>query len=80
MYLTPRQPIGVWRGGGGSHRESSLLSTGFLGVIYDSQPHGYTHFFIAIRIRINFEKFYDDSKIVTNYLQGVTITLHFDTI
>jgi hypothetical protein len=29
---------------GGSHRESSLLPIGHLGVIYDSQPHGYALF------------------------------------
>jgi hypothetical protein len=26
--------------GGGSHKESSLLTIGHLGVIYDPQPHG----------------------------------------
>jgi hypothetical protein len=40
LYLTPRQPIGGGRQGG-SHRKSSLLPNGRLGVIYDSQPHGY---------------------------------------
>jgi hypothetical protein len=38
-------------GGGGSHRESSLLPTGLLGVIYNSQLHGHK-LFIAIRIRV----------------------------
>jgi hypothetical protein len=52
-YLTHRQPIGLWQvGGGGSHRESSLLPIGCLGVIYDSQLHGYA-LFIVIMIRIN---------------------------
>jgi hypothetical protein len=37
---------------GGSHREFSLLLIGCLGVIYDSQPHGSSLFFIAIRIRV----------------------------
>jgi hypothetical protein len=36
---------------GGSHRESSLLSIGHLGVIYDSQLQGYT-LFITIQIRV----------------------------
>jgi hypothetical protein len=34
--------------------ELSLLSIGRLGVIYDSQPHGYA-FFIAIRISVKTE-------------------------
>jgi hypothetical protein len=42
----------VRRGRGGSHRESSLLPTGRLGVIYDSQPYGYA-LFIAIQISVN---------------------------
>ncbi len=46
------RPIGVWWGKGGSHKESFLLSIGPLVVIYDSQPHGYALFFIAIRIRV----------------------------
>jgi hypothetical protein len=50
--MTPRQIIGV-RGGGGLHRESALLPIGRLGVIYDSQPHGYALYIIAIRIRVN---------------------------
>ncbi len=40
-YLTPRRQIGVLQEEGGSQRESSLLPIGHLGVIYDSQPHGY---------------------------------------
>jgi hypothetical protein len=37
--MTPRQPMGVRMfGEGGSHKESSLLPIGHLGVIYDSQP------------------------------------------
>ncbi len=47
--MTPRRPIGVQGGGGGSHRESSLLPTGRLGVIDDSSYA----LFIAIRIRVN---------------------------
>ncbi len=49
--MTPRRPIGVQRGGGGSHMEFSLLPIGRLGIIYDSQLNGYA-FFIAIRIRV----------------------------
>jgi hypothetical protein len=40
------------QGRGGSHRESSLLPIDHLGVIYDSQPHGYA-LFTAIQIRVN---------------------------
>jgi hypothetical protein len=43
-YMTPRRPIGVKRGRGGSHRESSLLPIGRLRVLQDSQPHGYALF------------------------------------
>jgi hypothetical protein len=48
--MTPRRPIGMRQKRGGSHRESSLLPIGRLGVIYDSQPHGYA-LFLEIRIR-----------------------------
>jgi hypothetical protein len=50
-YMTPRQPIGVQQGEGGSHMESSLLPIGHLGVILNSQPHCYA-LFIAIWIRV----------------------------
>jgi hypothetical protein len=50
--MTPRQKIGV-HGGGSLHRESALLPIGCLGVVYDSQPHGYALYFIAIPIRVN---------------------------
>jgi hypothetical protein len=50
--MTPRRPIGVQQGERGSHRESCKLPIGRLGAIYDSQPHGYALFFIAIRIRV----------------------------
>jgi hypothetical protein len=43
LYLTPRQPTGG--GGGDSHREFFLLPIGRLGVVYDSQPHGYILFY-----------------------------------
>ncbi len=33
--MTPRLPIGVPQGGGGSRRDSSLFPIGLLGVIYD---------------------------------------------
>ncbi len=52
--MTPRQPIGACWGRRGSHREASLLPIGRLGVIYDSQPHGYSLFFIAIGIIVNY--------------------------
>jgi hypothetical protein len=42
--MTPRPPTGVQRGGI-SHRESSLLPISHLGVIYDSQPHGFALFY-----------------------------------
>jgi hypothetical protein len=35
--MTPRRLIGLQQRRGGSHRESSLLPIGSLGVIYDSQ-------------------------------------------
>jgi hypothetical protein len=50
--MTPRRPIGVGQGDGGSQRKSSLLPVGRLGVIYDSQPHRFALFFIAIRVRV----------------------------
>ncbi len=50
-YMTPRIPVEVYRGDGGSRRESSLLRFGRLGVIYNSQPHGYV-LFVAIQIRV----------------------------
>ncbi len=37
--MTPRRPIGVHQGEGGSRRESSLPPIGCLVVIYDSQFH-----------------------------------------
>ncbi len=43
-YMTPRPPIGVRWKNEGSCRESPLLPPGRLGVIYDSQPHGYALF------------------------------------
>jgi hypothetical protein len=43
-YETPRRPIGVPRARG-SHKESSLLPLGHLGVIYDPKPHGYAFFY-----------------------------------
>jgi hypothetical protein len=46
--VTNRSPAGE----GGSHRESSLRPIGQLIVIYDSQPHVYALFFIAIRTRV----------------------------
>jgi hypothetical protein len=60
--MTPRQPIGVWQGKGSSHRESFPLPIGHLGVIYDSQPHGYT-LFIAIQFRASASlKIYSNSE------------------
>jgi hypothetical protein len=47
---TNRSAVG---GGGGSHRVSSLLPIGHLGVIQDSKPHGYA-LFIAVWIRSNY--------------------------
>jgi hypothetical protein len=52
--MTPRRPIGVHRGEGGSHRESSLLPICRLRVIYDSQPQG-NAIFLAIRISVKGE-------------------------
>ncbi len=40
-YMTPRRQVEVRQGEGGSHRESSLLSIDCLGIIYDSQLHGF---------------------------------------
>jgi hypothetical protein len=40
-----RRQIGSAPGSGGSRRESFLLPIGRLGVIYDSQPHGYALFY-----------------------------------
>ncbi len=37
--------------GGGSHSESSLLPIGCLGVIYDSQSHGYA-LYVAIGLEL----------------------------
>ncbi len=42
--MTPRRPIEVRQGERESHKESSLLPFGRLGVMYDSQPHGYILF------------------------------------
>jgi hypothetical protein len=50
--MTPRQPIGVWPGEGGSHREFSLLLL-VVGESYMTPSCTATHFFIAIKIRIN---------------------------
>ncbi len=44
-YMAPRRSIRVSRGEGFFHREFSLLPIGCLGVIYDSQPQGYTLFY-----------------------------------
>ncbi len=43
-YMTHRWPTGMRHGGRGSHRETSLLPIGRLGVIYDSESHGYALF------------------------------------
>jgi hypothetical protein len=43
----------VRQGRGGFYRESSQLPIGRLGVVYDSQPHGYALFFMDILIRVN---------------------------
>ncbi len=52
-YMTPRHTtIGVLWGRGGSHSESSLRIICCLGVIYDSQRHGYT-LCRALRIRVH---------------------------
>jgi hypothetical protein len=50
IWETPRQPIEVRRRGwgsllGGPRREPSQLPIGWLGVIYDSQPHVNTLFY-----------------------------------
>ncbi len=39
-------------GEGCSHRESSLLTIGHLGIIYDSQLHGYALFYSHLDLRL----------------------------
>jgi hypothetical protein len=49
-YITPRWPIGVQQGRGGSHRESSLLHIGTW-ESFMTPSRTATHLFIVIRIR-----------------------------
>jgi hypothetical protein len=46
--VTPRRPIEVRQRERESYRESSLLPVGRLGVMYDSQRHGYVLFYIFL--------------------------------
>jgi hypothetical protein len=49
--MTPRWPIGVCQGAGGSSREFSLPPIGRLGVIYDPS-RSVMPVYIAARIRV----------------------------
>ncbi len=44
-YKHSWRTIGVQQGRGSSHRESYLLSTGCLGVVFDSQSHSYAQLY-----------------------------------